>query len=197
MNCRTYFGILMMALCLCGCANEQITQSGYLTDYAALKVEDGQTNRRVRRPDAASLAKYTSIVIEPVENRLSGNITPAEALDLTRTVEKQLRIEIGKEWQIVDKPGPHTLMLRSALTQVKKSNPAANVVLTVVAVPLFNGGLSGEAEFIDPAAKSQIGAIQWADEGRLNPVGYYSELGHPKQLAEEFAKAVAMILARK
>ena len=96
----------------------------------------------------------------------------------------------------MDLPGPGTIRVRSALTAVRKSNPPVNLVLTAVAVPLINGGLSAEAEFLAGSPPRRIGGISWADEGRLNPLGYYSELEHPRELTNDFAHAVSSELDR-
>ena len=129
--------------------------------------------------------------------RLPPDISPADGRELATLTEKALKEELAKQWTIASAPGPGTIRVRTALTAVRKSNPFINIVLTVVAVPLVNGGLSAEGEFLAGSPPKRIGAISWADEGRLNPLGYYFELEHPRELTADFARAVAAELDRR
>jgi hypothetical protein len=181
---------------LAGCANQQPTQSGFISDYRSLRPIDSFGKVLEQRPDPSTLVRYSSVYVEPVLNRLPSDIAPADAANLADLTAKALKAELAKQWAIVESPGHGTIRVRSALTAVRKSNPPVNVVLTAVAVPLINGGLSAEAEFFGGVPPRRIGAISWADEGRLNPVGYYSELGHPRELTKDFARAVAAVLDR-
>lgn len=189
-------GAMLVGLILGSCANQQPTRSGFLKSYDELKPSpSGKV--LTSDTDRSRLSGYRAIIVMPAESRLGPDIDAASARDLAERMAAALKRELGKEWPLVSAPGPGVLVVRSALSAVRKSSPAANVVLTVVAVPLINGGLSAEAEWLDGKTRKQVGALAWADEGRLNPVGYYSELGHPKALVEDFAKAVACQLARK
>jgi hypothetical protein len=72
-----------------------------------------------------------------------------------------------------------------------------NVVLFIILpVPLDNGGLSAEAEFLGGDPEARIGALVWAGQGLWNPAGYFSAYGHPRQLTRDFAKSVAASLRR-
>jgi hypothetical protein len=188
--------VSLAAFVAAGCANQQPTRSGFLTGYGDLK-PSGSGTTLASDANSSRLSAYRALVVLPVETRLGPDIDAAAARDLAQRTETALKRELGKEWPLVAAPGPGVLIVRSALTKVRKSSPAANVVLTVVAVPLINGGLSAEAEWLDGKSRRQVGALAWADEGRINPVGYYSELGHPKALVDDFAKVLASRLSRK
>jgi len=188
--------LVLAAGLLAGCANQQPTQSGFLSDYRSLRPVDTFGKILEQRPSPSTLARYSSVYVEPVANRLPAEIAPADAARLAELTASALKAELGKQWTIVSSPGPGAIRVRSALTAVRKSNPPVNLVLTAVAVPLINGGLSAEAEFLAGAPPRRIGGISWADEGRLNPLGYYSELEHPRELTYDFAHAVAGALDR-
>lgn len=184
-----------LVLSLAACANQKPTQSGFLHGgYSRLQPEGPGGKVLVQKPDPSVLARYSSVYIEPVTTRLGPDINPKDAKDLADLTTKALRDELGKKWTVVGSPGAHTIRIRTALTAVHKSQPAANVVLTIVAVPLLNGGLSAEGEF--DGGGHRIGAISWGGEGIFNPVGYYTALGHAKALTGSFAKAVAKALDR-
>lgn len=186
----------VLALSLAACANQKPTESGFLRNYSQLKPEGSAGKVLEQKPDPKVLARFSSVYIEPVKTRFgaAAKIKPSDAKDLADLTEKALRDQLAKQWKIVNHPGPHTIRIRTALTAVHKSNPAANVVLTVVAVPLLNGGLSGEGEFLGGGRR--IGAISWAGEGIFDPGGYYTQLGHAKRLTRSFAAAVAKTLDR-
>lgn len=143
---------------LAGCANQQPTQSGFLSDYRSLRQVDTFGKVLERRPTPSTLARYSSVYIEPVVNRLPAEIAPADAAKLAELTASALKAELGKQWTIVSSPAPGAIRVRSALTAVRKSNPPVNLVLTAVAVPLINGGLSAEAEFLAaPNRRNQLG----------------------------------------
>lgn len=184
-----------LMLSLAACANQKPTQSGFIHGgYTKLQPQGHDGKVLVQKPDAATLARFSNVYIEPVSTRLGKDIKPKDAKDLADLTQKALRDELGKQWTVVNAPGPRTVTIRTALTAVHKAQPAANVVLTIVAVPLLNGGLSAEGEF--DGGGRRIGAISWGGEGIFNPVGYYSALGHARALTASFAKAVAKALDR-
>lgn len=196
---RTISGVVTAALTplaiivLTGCANQQATRTGFIQDYSSLSSVEGKKTILASRPTPEQLSRYDSVWIQPVEIRIANPEDGKELQELARLAAKELKNEIGKKWKLVDEPGLRTLRVSTALTGVRKSMPAVNIALTVVAVPLVNGGLSAEVKILNASGK-QVGALIWADEGVLNPVGYYSEYGHPRALTTELAKSVALVL---
>ena len=178
---------------LVGCANQQATRTGFIQDYSSLSPVEGTKKIFVRRPSQELLSHYDSVWIQPVEIKIASPEDQKALNEIAELAEKELKKRLGKDWRLANAPGLKTLRVSTALTAVSKSKPVANILLTIVAVPLFNGGLSAETKILDPSGK-EIGAVIWADEGILNPVGYYSEYGHPRALTEELAKSVALTL---
>jgi hypothetical protein len=178
---------------LVGCANQQVTRTGFIQDYNSLSPVEGSKKIFVRRPSQELLSRYNSVWVQPVEIKIPGPEDQKALLEIAALAEKELKNTLGKNWRLANAPGLKTLRGSTALTAVHKSQPAANIVLTIVAVPMFNGGLSAEVKILD-ASGQEIGAVIWADEGVWNPVGYYSEYGHPRALTEELAKSVASTL---
>ena len=178
---------------LAGCANQRVTRTGFIQDYNSLSPVEDTTKTLVRKPSQELLSRYDSVWVQPVEIKIASTEDQKELQKIAELAEKALKDALGKHWRLANAPGLKTLRVSTALTAVHKSKPVANIVLTVVAVPLFNGGLSAEVKILDPSGK-EIGAVIWADEGVMNPVGYYSEYGHPRALTDELAKSVASIL---
>ena len=181
-----------------GCASQAVTRSGYLATYDRLLPESADSKNLVERPSTELLGAFDAVYVEPVEVRLSTAEDDAAMQEVAALATVALREEIGAEWSLADSPtGARTLRVRAALTAVKTANPALNVVLFIILpVPLDNGGLSAEAEFLGGDPKERVGAIVWAGQGLWNPTGYFSAYGHPRQLTRDFAKSVAAALKR-
>ena len=195
---RSVACLALAALLLAGCTTQAVTRSGYLQGYDHLVSESDRTKSLTWRPERSVLAGYDALYVAPVEVHLTGEEGHAEMLEVASLATAALRRELGAEWTIVDRPtAARTLSVRTALTAVKTSNPALNVVLFILLpVPLDNGGLSAEAEFLDASTGQPVGAIAWAGQGLWDPVGYFSPYGHPRQLTEDLAKSVAALLKR-
>lgn len=190
--------VSLAVVALGGCANQAVTRSGYLASYDRLLPESVDTKNLVERPSSEALRGFDAVYVEPVEVRLSTAVDDAAMEEVATLATVALREEIGAEWTLADTPaGARTLRVRAALTAVKTANPALNVVLFIILpVPLDNGGLSAEAEFLGGDPAERVGAIVWAGKGLWNPTGYFSAYGHPRQLTRDFAKSVAATLKR-
>ncbi len=186
------------AIALGGCAHQAVTRSGFLNSYDHLVPESPQSKNLVMRPAPGLLAGYDAVFVEPVEVRVSTQENDAAMGEVAVLATEALRKELGADWTIADSPGgARTLRVHTALTAVKTSNPALNIVLFILLpVPLDNGGLSAESEFVDASSGQLVGAIAWAGQGLWDPVGYFSPYGHPRQLTEGLARSVAAVLKR-
>jgi hypothetical protein len=186
------------AIALGGCANQAVTRSGFLNSYDHLLPESSHSKNLVMQPAPGLLASYDAVYVDPVEVRISTQENEAAMGEVAALATKALRKELGADWTLADSPrGARTLRVHTALTAIKTSNPALNIVLFILLpVPLDNGGLSAESEFVDASSGHLVGAIAWADQGLWDPVGYFSPYGHPRQLTEGLARSVAAILKR-
>ncbi len=190
--------VCLAVAALGGCANQAVTRSGYLSTYDGLEPETAGSKNLVERAAPDLLRSFDAVYIAPVEIRLSTTEDDAAMTEVAALATTALREEIGAEWRLADSPaGARTLRIRAALTAVKTANPALNVILFIILpVPLDNGGLSAEAEFLGGDPEKRVGALVWAGQGLWNPAGYFSAYGHPRQLTRDFAKAVAATLRR-
>lgn len=185
-----------LTLTLAACANQKPTQSGFLSSYADLKPMEGQSGTLVARSEA-DLARYTGFMIDPIDVRIpSAEHDSLSQSELAAVLEGRLRTELARTRRESRSPAADVLRVKVAITQVTKAKPAYNVALLLIGPPLFNGGLSVEAEVTDSRTGQRLAALSWADEGRLNPLGYYSAYGHPKALTQDFARTLANLLDR-
>lgn len=186
---------LVVTMALGACANQKPTQSGFLADYAALRPLQGRPGTLVARGDA-DLTRYTEFFVDPIVLRMPLPEQDATSVnDLAALLRDKIREELGKERHEAPTAGPQALRIRVAITHVTRAKPVLNMALTLVGPPMFNGGLSLEAEVTDGKTGARLAALSWADEGRFNPVGYYTEYGHPKALTQTFAQALARFVA--
>ncbi len=187
-----------------GCASYRPTQSGYLSDYTQLQKDPIHLNyglglQRAKSHNAAteSAASIDSYYIEPVawmvDESSRASRDPKRRVDLTSSLDKALRDQLGKLKPIVDQPGPNSARVKAAITNVKLSHPYLNIALlptliTPVKVgPMFNGGGFVEAEVIGPDGR-QISAVSVASAGGpLDLLGYYTRARHARQAMQRAA----------
>lgn len=116
-----------------------VTESGFLSDYSQLKKGKGDQAKLVYLNPSANWTKYTKMYIEPVQLWKSddkdsklGKLSPADQQMLASFLYTELNNELQKSYTIVDKPGPDTIVLRSAVTEAHKSAPVRNLLTTIV-----------------------------------------------------------------
>jgi hypothetical protein len=177
-------GLLLGSLTGCD-TTKQVSEtpkdfSGFLGDYSLLeKGGDGQANY-VYFDHAADWSKYTKIYIKPIELWKSndpdspfGKMSPEDQQKLVSFFNTALANALEKNFQIVDQPGPDTLVVHGALTEAKKSWPVLNLVSTVYPAALlisygkqaitgtgsFVGKVMVEAEFTDGVTGKRVAAV--------------------------------------
>lgn len=122
-----------------GCARTRqarpvgMNNSGFLPDYSLLKPgQPGRALLRYQNPNT-EWPSYEKILLDPVLIwSRTGN--PPEATtrkDLQRLVnnlDQMLNMEFGKDYEIVEEPGPQTLRIQVALTNIEQSAGAVDVI---------------------------------------------------------------------
>jgi hypothetical protein len=116
-----------------------VKESGFLSDYSQLKKGESDQAKLVYFAPGVDWKKYTKMYIEPVqlwksedkESKL-GKLSPENQQLLVSFFYTELNNELQKSYTIVDKPGPDTIVLRSAITEAKKSAPVRNLLTSIV-----------------------------------------------------------------
>lgn len=168
------FSIFATSL-LGGCATQRTIQPGFMDDYAGLtpastEVELGDGRIKAQRPAVRMLARYDSVLVEPVVVEASG--LDADQIDALR--------------------------LRVAVTDVTQASLPPNVPTTALVGPMSNGGGAGEAEILDYQSGRGLAALIWADQWRFSEVTrFYKATGHARSLMPSFAAVVANSIARQ
>lgn len=183
-----------------GCASHQITRSGYLSDYPTTQPTDEWFAKYTEtRATPEQMSAIDSFYLEPVAWR---SATPAEVANdprqqrvLLDTLADQLHQKLSPVRGFVGSPGPRTARIRAAITDDEKSVVWLNIVTTLIAIPISNGGATIEAEAIAPNGH-QIAAVVWSQVGGpIDILGYYFSQDHAKCAIHEAADQLAKCLS--
>ncbi len=204
-----------------GCARTQhtrqvkITNSGFLPDYALLAPgAPGEPLLRYHNPKAEWLS-YQKILLDPVliwsRTDALPDATPRQDLQrLANNFDQMLINEFIKEYQIVEEPGPRTLRIQVALTNIEQSAGAVDVVASAppagyaisgaqafaTGKPMLVGEVSAEVKISD-ARTGQI--LLMAVDRQLGSMGIQENLDtwdNANNILELWAKAERFRLCR-
>jgi hypothetical protein len=131
--------LLTLTACHTSKQARSVSESGFLSDYSQLKKGKDDQAKLVYFAPGVDWKKYTKMYIEPVqlwksedpESKL-GKLSKENQDMLTSFLYTELNNELQKSYTLVDKPGPDTIVLRSAITEAKKSAPVRNLLTTIV-----------------------------------------------------------------
>jgi len=171
------------ALLVLACASpEPPRATGFLGDYAALRPEEGSP------PDApdpsllfiaqdADFASRDEVLVEPVTvwRSVGASEDPALYADLEHLADRfelALRSHLEQDFVLVERPGPTTLRLRIAITEVPRADAAVGIVSTLPprsarfapdtalapATRAFLAGAAVEAEALDALTNRRLAA---------------------------------------
>jgi hypothetical protein len=154
-----YFTIILavlLGLMSAGCSRTKrvkevrIANSGFLPDYSLLEPgEPGQALLRYQNPKA-DWPSYKKILIDPVlfwsRTDALPDATPRQDLQrLANNFDQMINNAFGKDYEIVEEPGPRTLRLQVALTNIEQPAGAVDVI---TAAPPVGYVLSSAQEFV-------------------------------------------------
>jgi hypothetical protein len=188
------FSVLLPCLLITaiGCANVKPTRSGYLSNYDQMAPVPHHRTQEVRPASVVTLADVDSFYIEDVAWRSPRPKAyvqkPHKQEHLLSALRDSLGKELGAVHPIVDHPGPRTARVRAAITDEVNAHVIFNIVMTIIAVPVSNGGATIEAEVVGPAG-SQLAAVDVARPGGFFDVfGYYLPEAHAQHACQTAAK---------
>lgn len=123
---------LMTVLCsaslsLSACSNQKVEHTGFLHDYSVLSERQSPSGQPLLAwvSPALARARYTQVYLAP--SQFYPSAEPTERIPLstlagvTDYYDAALRLELGKVLHLVNQPGPDTLVVRPAITQVATS----------------------------------------------------------------------------
>jgi len=161
-----------LALLVSSCAS-RTSPSGFLTNFGQLGGGYGTADTyAVYTAPGMDLTDYDSVYIEAPTTIIDvDKHDPKVAEQLSAYVVRSLRSEYGKSLRIVGTPGPRTIRVRTALTDVIQGSNPTNPVTTTYADPKaplrgavgsaapFIASISFEGEALDGETGKRLGAM--------------------------------------
>lgn len=185
---------------LAGCANNKPTRSGFLSAYPAGPVhQEWFATYTQTRATAGQMAPIDSFYLEAVAWRSptprAVAADPRQQRVLLETLADQLHQKLSPVRAFVGSPGPRTARIRAAITEDDKAIVWLNILTSLLAIPVSNGGASIELEALAPDG-TQLAAVDWAQVGGpIDFLGYYFSQDHAKVAIHEAADQLAQCLS--
>ncbi len=190
---------LTAPLLLAGCANQAVTQSGFLGDYDGLApaTPGAKALTYSRGIGQAGASGRRSVLIDAVELRLPAEqadaISPALQLQAKADYRVALQSAFSAHYDVVESTSDLTdlLRVRAAITGLKPSNPTLNTLTFLLVGPVSNGGVSTEAEVLDAATGERVAAQATFTNGHLfngGMGGFFDPLGHVRKAFDSHAQ---------
>jgi hypothetical protein len=186
---------LMPLVGLCACGVQTKTSNGFLSDYSKLQKNPRYEGSRIYSNPEASLKNYSRFIVNPVQVRLSSLGTHRSAdskklQEISQYAHEQFITALQSSgYPVVTNPGPGTLILRSALTEVAPSALKARSFLMNISL----GGASIEAEFVDALSGEIVVAVMETQRGKITAVGS-NEYENAKNVIDRWAARLAQRL---
>ena len=130
---------------LTGCATthqkRSVEKAGYLDNYHQLKEGKGDEALKVYINQDVNFALYDKIILDPVsivvsEDSDMAKVAAGDRQKMADYFYAVLNTNLSKKYQIVSSPGPGTMKLRVALTDIKSSKVVMDTISTVLPIGL-------------------------------------------------------------
>ncbi len=175
------------SLVACGGAPKQ-RRSGFLGDYSKLKPAEKFEGAYFW--ESPKLKDYKKVMVDPVVVHFAPaaegiGVDPGKLKQLTDRATQELMKVVAKRNQLVHKPGPGVARLRTAITDIKKTTPVANIHPGTALIGMGLGGASFEAEIVDSLTGERLAAIYDTKPGsRVGTTAGLKEYGHAQQVID-------------
>ena len=183
-------GCLAVLVGLTACGGQSTSRNGFLSDYSKLEKNPRYAGSRIYANPAAPLKNYSRFIVNPVQVRLSSigaqrRSDPGKLQEISQYAHQQFVTALQKGgYEVVTSPGPGTLILRSALTEVAPSDLQARSFLMNVSL----GGASIEAEFVDALSGEIIAEVMESQRGTHTKVAKnLNEYSNAKDVIDRWA----------
>jgi len=177
-----------------GCAGTETARTGFLKDYSKLQPHPDIDGRFRYINPKMNVGDYSKFIVDPVVLNLSkeGKEEGIDQEDLNEQVtffHGKILEELGKDYQIVNKPGKGVARLRVAITHIDKTNPALNIHPGTKLSGAGLGGAGMEGELVDSVTNETIGSVIDFQKGsRLSLVAGLTWFGHAQAVMENWAE---------
>ncbi|MCP4256727.1 MAG: DUF3313 domain-containing protein [Planctomycetes bacterium] len=193
--CIIIIGITSLLSLGCVQSTQTVTTSGFLKDYSQLEPWDGDKDVMVYQKPDVNWKQYKRLMIDPIEvayhpDTKSSKVTSEELVKLKDYFHEKLVKAVDDGYPVTNTPAPDVLRIRVAITDVKPTNTAVNVVSSAaIFVPVSMGGAAIEAEFIDSVTKERLYACAEQRVGvPVNMIEGMGKFSHTKPSFKYWAK---------
>lgn len=162
----TFFIVISIVFITAGCQEEkkELVYSNFLSDYSRLEEDPKNEYLRIWEDESHDKSRYQKVIIEDVDIRLTQQaqetLENAEKETHQATIEelkklseyfREAAIESVEEYySVVDNPGPDTMKVRCAITDLKPVDGFTNLISNIaIKVNLDIGSATIEAKFLD------------------------------------------------
>ena len=158
---------------LTACGGHSTGSNGFLSDYSKLEKNPRYEGSKIYANPATPLKNYSRFIVNPVQVRLSSigaqrHSDPGKQQEMSLYAHQQFVTALQKGgYEVVTSPGPGTLILRSALTEVAPSELKPRSFLLNISL----GGASIEAEFVDALSGEVVVAVMESQRGKKITTG--------------------------
>lgn len=178
---------------LIGCARKP-EETGFLTSYSNLQPMSSTYLVYVAPND--ELSHYDSFIIDPITVKFydtsdKAKVTPTDLEHLKEYLFQAVQKELSVKYNIVRNPGPDVAKLRIAITDLRSSTPALNVLPQTELLGLGLGEVSVEAELLDSQTNKQIAAVVESQQVKRFSVADFSDWGGIEAIMDVWAKQLA------
>ena len=192
-----FFLIGVIVFLFSGCATDKPQKSGFLSDYSTLRKNPNFDGSYVYVNPKLPLKNYNKFIVTRTEVRLSKkgkkhNPDPKKLAELTKYTQSKIIEELEKSgYDIVTKPGPGTLVLRTAITDVDTATILANIHPAMIIMGTGLGGASAEFEATDSQSGEVVAAAIEEQKGERGFAGL-TKYGNAENVIDRWAKRIAI-----
>jgi hypothetical protein len=173
----TVGSVALIAGCAATKQASKVQGSGFLGSDTYALLQSGREGRAVLSyvNEDANIAKYDNIILEPVTiwgDPEDPALQPEDRTMLANVTYTAFHEALAKDYEIVEEPGPTTMVVAIALTKAEAGDAALNTVSSIVPQarllrgaasffmekPAFVGEAQGEAKVTDSMTGELLGA---------------------------------------
>jgi len=148
--------------------------------------------------DDATLKKYSMFIVDPVAVRFydeedAKDLKPEDIQHLQQFMYAELTKDLSEGgFKLTNKPGPGVARIRIALTNLKESTPALNVLPQSKLTGLGLGQAAAEFEMVDSLTGKQIAAAIESQQGSRAPwaLSGLSSWGNAESIMKDWAERI-------
>jgi hypothetical protein len=191
------FGFMAFLLISFSANAAEMKKSGFLSDYSGMKKGPKGGVEWVFIKKGVNFGQYNKVMVDQVTFFLKDDakykgIKPEDINELTEAFDNAVRENIGKNYPLVDQPGPDVLRIRVAITDLVPSKSGVSAVSTVMPIGLGLsivkktvtgkhtgvGETSMEVEFLDSVTNQRVAAaIDQHSGGKLSGMKKWGSAG--------------------